>query len=218
MEPLAKLAPEPKSDDFVFGARSLQIEISCWPWYDQELQSAVADQRLELSRYPLFADPIDIYLDPLKSLVVVPVEHEGNFQSSKEEAIWIAQAVKRLVLDYAFPVEEIGIISPHRLQNNTILNALKEIFPFAIRYPRIDTVERMQGQEFDLVFFSATVSDQDSLHSVFLKDYRRFNVSISRARKKFLFVASPLFFKSFPRTETELIAHFPFEDFFSRAG
>jgi hypothetical protein len=45
----------------------------------------------------------------------------------------------------------------------------------------------------------------------------RFNVSISRARKKFLFVASPLFFKSFPRTETELVAHFPFEDFFIRA-
>lgn len=186
-------------------------------WYDQELQSAVADQRLELSRYPLFGDSIDAYLDPLKSLVVVPVEHEGNLQSSKEEAIWIAQAVKRLILDYSFPIDKIGIISPHRLQNNTILNALKEIFPFAIRYPKIDTVERMQGQEFDLVFFSATVSNRDNLHSTFLKDYRRFNVSISRARKKFLFVASPLFFKSFPRTETELIAHFPFEDFFIRA-
>lgn len=186
-------------------------------WYNQELQSAVADQRLQLPRYPLFADSIDTYLDPLKSLVVVPVEHEGNLQSSKEEAIWIAQAVKRLIVDYSFPIDEIGIISPHRLQNNTILNALKEVFPFAIRYPRIDTVERMQGQEFDLVFFSATVSDQGSLHSAFLKDYRRFNVSISRARKKFLLVASPLFFKSFPRTEKELIAHFPFEDFFISA-
>jgi len=187
-------------------------------WYDQELQSSAADQRLELSSYPLFADSIDAYLDPAKPLVVVPVEHEGNLQSSKEEALWIAQAVKRLTLDYSFPIDEIGIISPHRLQNNTILNALKEILPFSIRHPKIDTVERMQGQEFDLVLFSATVSDRENLHSAFLKDYRRFNVSISRARKKFLFVASPLFFKSFPRNEMELIAHFPFEDFFIRAA
>ena len=186
-------------------------------WYDQELLSTAADQRLALPHYPLFADSIDAYLDPLKPLVVVPVEHEGNLQSSKEEALWIAQAVKRLTLDYSFPIDEIGIISPHRLQNNTILNALKETLPFSIRHPKIDTVERMQGQEFDLVLFSATVSDRESLHSAFLKDYRRFNVSISRARKKFLFVASPLFFKSFPMTETELIAHFPFEDFFIRA-
>lgn len=186
-------------------------------WYNQELQSSLPDQRLELPHYPLFADSIDNYLDPLKPLVVVPVEHEGNLQSSKEEAIWIAQAVKRLALDYSFPINEIGIISPHRLQTNTILNALKEIFPLASRYPKIDTVERMQGQEFDLVFFSATVSDQDSIHSAFLKDRRRFNVSLSRARKKFFFVASPLFFESFPKTEEELISHYPFEDFFIQA-
>ena len=120
-----------------------------------------------------------------------------------------------LTLDYSFRIGEIGIISPHRLQNNIILNTLESL-AFSNRYPKIDTVERMQGQEFDLVFFSATVSDRDSLHSAFLKDYRRFNVSISRARKKFLFVASPLFFKSFPRSEKELIAHFPFGDFFNR--
>ena len=132
-------------------------------WYDQKLQSAIADQRLELPHFPLFADSIDAYLDPAKPLVVMPVEHEGNLQSSKEEALWIAQAVKRLTLDYSFLIDEIGIISPHRLQNNTILNALKETIPYFIRYPKIDTVERMQGQEFDLVLFSATVSDRENL-------------------------------------------------------
>lgn len=181
-------------------------------WYDEKLKSAAGDQKLELPNFPLFSDSIDTYLDPSKPVVVVPVEHEGNLQSSIEEALFIAQAVKRLILDYSFPIEEIGIISPHRLQNNTILNALKETLPLSIRYPKIDTVERMQGQEFDIVLFSATASDQNSLHSPFLKDFRRFNVAISRARKKFLFIASPLFFTSFPRTEKELIAHFPFEN------
>ncbi len=184
-------------------------------WYKKELHSAVADARLELLDYPRFGDRIDAYLDPSKPLTVVPITHEENLQSSKEEAFWIAEAVKRLILDYSFPVQEIGIISPHRLQNNTILNALKEILPPLTKYPKIDTVERMQGQEFDLVFFSATTSHQNQLHSAFLKDHHRFNVSISRARKKFLLVASHLFFQSFPRTEAELIAHVPFEDFFA---
>ncbi len=183
-------------------------------WYDHELRSLVADSRLELPHYPLFADAIDAYLDPTQPMGVVPVAHEGRLQSSTEEALWIAQAVKRLTVDYAFPVDEIGIISPYRLQNNTLLGALKEVLPDALRYPKIDTVERMQGQEFDLVLFSATTSDREGVHSDFLKDYRRFNVSISRAKKKFLFVASPLFFKSFPPTEKELTAHFPFLDLF----
>ena len=186
-------------------------------WYDGELQSALdkKDQKLELLNYPLFKDSIDDYLDPTKSMVVVQLDHIGSQQSSQEEAKWIAQAVKRLMNDYSISFKQIGIIFPHRLQNNTILSALKEILPFSLKLPRVDTVERMQGSEFDIVIFSATVSDQDMIHSHFLKEYRRFNVAITRARKKFILVASALFFQSFPRTEKELIAQMPFEKFFT---
>lgn len=183
-------------------------------WYDGELQSVVAkkDQKLELPNYPLFRDRIDDYLDPSKSMVVVQLDHLGSQQSSQEEAKWIAKAVKRLIDDYSISSEQIGIISPHRLQNNTILSALKEAFLFSLKLPRVDTVERMQGSEFDIVIFSATVSDKDMIHSHFLKDYRRFNVALTRARKKFILVASAFFFQSFPRTEKELIAQMPFEN------
>ena len=83
------------------------------------------------------------------------------------------------------------------------------------KLPRIDTVERMQGSEFDIVIFSATVSDKDTIHSPFLKEYRRFNVALTRARKKFILVASSFFFQSFPKTERELMAQLPFENFFT---
>ncbi len=182
-------------------------------WYEGELHSARKNQRVELPRYPLFHDSLDDYLDPSKSMVVVQLDHEGCRQSSQEEALWVAQAVKRLIEDYSVSIDEIGIISPHRLQNNTILCALKKILRSSLQLPKIDTVERMQGLEFDIVIFSATVSDKDAIHSAFLKDYRRFNVALTRSRKKFLFVASTLFFQSFPTTEKELIAHFPFEEF-----
>lgn len=185
-------------------------------WYENELRSVVAkqDHYLKLASYPIFHDLLDELLDPSQSMVAVELSHEGCRQSSLEEALWIAKAVQRLIEDYQVSVEEIGIISPHRLQNHTIDLALKEVLPF--KRPKIDTVERMQGLEFDVVIFSATVSDKEVIHSSFLKDYRRFNVAITRARKKFLFVASSLFFQSFPSTEKELIAHFPFEDFILR--
>jgi superfamily I DNA and/or RNA helicase len=183
-------------------------------WYKSELHSK-KNQRLELFSYPLFHDLLDDQLDPSKSMVVVQLDHVGCRQSSEAEALWIAQAVKRLIQDYSVHIDEIGIISPHRLQNNTISAALKEALPFLLKLPKIDTVERMQGLEFDIVIFSATVSDKEFIHSTFLKDYRRFNVALTRARKKFLFVASALFFQSFPTTEKELIAHFPFEAFFA---
>lgn len=187
-------------------------------WYDGELRSIAAkkDQRLELPNYPLFKDTLDDYLDPSTSMVVVLLDHFGSQQSSQEEAKWIAKAVKRLIDDYSISSEQIGIISPHRLQNNTIYSALKEALPFSLKLPRIDTVERMQGSEFDLVIFSATVSDKEMIHTPFLKEYRRFNVALTRSRKKFIFVASPLFFQSFPTTEKALLSQMPFEHFFAQ--
>jgi superfamily II DNA/RNA helicase len=186
-------------------------------WYDGELRSAVPKnkQRLELSCYPLYRDLLDDHLDPSKSMAVVQLEHEGCRQSSQEEALWIAKAVKRLIEDYSVSSDEIGIISPHRLQNNAISCALHEALSSSLKMPKIDTVERMQGLEFDIVIFSATVSDKEIIHSAFLKDYRRFNVALTRSRKKFLLVASALFFQSFPTTEKELLAHMPFEAFFA---
>jgi superfamily II DNA/RNA helicase len=186
-------------------------------WYDGELHSCGPNknQKLELPHYPLFHDHLDEYLEPSRSIVIVQLDHEGCQQSSQEEAFWIATAVKRLIAEYSVSSDEIGIISPHRLQNNTISCALQKVLPFACKMPKVDTVERMQGLEFDLVIFSATASAKEVVHSAFLKDYHRFNVVLTRARKKFLFVASTVFFQSFPTTEKELIAHFPFAEFFS---
>lgn len=195
-------------------------EFSSRNWYKSKLYSVVPpeNQRVHLPSYPLFHDRLDNYLDPSKSMVVVQIDHKGCRQSSQEEALWIAKAVKRLIEDYSISSDEIGIISPHRLQNNVISCALREALPFAIQLPKVDTVERIQGEEFDIVIFSATVSDEETIHSAFLKEYHRFNVALTRARKKFLFVASSLFFQSFPKTEKALTAHFPFEEFMQCAN
>lgn len=184
-------------------------------WYEGDLKSAVPHQPLELMSYPLFQDLLDQQLNPCQSMSVIQIEHEGCREASPIEALWIAKAVQRLIQEYGIPAEVIGIMAPHRLQNNTIIAALKELLPSSENLPRVDTVERMQGLEFDIVFFSATVSDKEMIHSAFLKDYRRFNVMLTRARKKIFFVASHHFFQSFPMSEKELIAHRPFENLFN---
>ncbi len=186
-------------------------------WYDNELQSVVApkEQQLSLQNYPLFGDSFDDVFDPSQSMVLVQIDHIGSQQSSEEEVQWITKAVKRLMEDYAIAPEQIGIISPHRLQRNRILSSLKKALPFALKMPHVDTVERIQGLEFDIVIFSATTSDKEMIHSPFLKEYRRLNVAITRARKKFIFVGSVLFFQAFPKTEKELITQMPFEIFSS---
>ena len=144
---------------------------------------------------------------------LVEIDHVGSQQSSQEEADLIAKMIKRLTRDYTISAHEIGIISPHRLQNNTILAALKTTLPFSLHLPRIDTVERMQGVEFDIVIFSATVSDKTTIHHPFLKNSHRFNVALTRARKKFILVSSTLFFQSFPHNENQLTNQIPFEKF-----
>lgn len=183
-------------------------------WYEGQLRSVVPQdqQQVLLRGFPLFHDLLDRQLDPSQPMVVIQLEHEGCLESSEVEARWMARAVLRLIQNYAVDADAIGIIAPHRLQVNCITSVLRDVLPAPLNLPKVDTVERMQGLEFDIVFFSATVSDKEGLHSHFLKDYRRFNVTVTRARKKMLFVASTHFFTSIPMTEKALVAHLPFED------
>jgi DNA replication ATP-dependent helicase Dna2 len=67
----------------------------------------------------------------------------------------------------------------------------------------IDTVERMQGQERDVVVVSLVASDPDHLAgeaAAFFYYGARLNVTITRARTKLIVVASPLAFTAFPKT------------------
>ena len=89
----------------------------------------------------------------------------------------------------------IGIVTPHRAQMSRIVTRLQQLFPAddpeKIR-AAVDTVERFQGQERDVVFASFGVGDPDLIRSEdeFLYSLRRFNVLASRARAKLIVLAS----------------------------
>ena len=80
--------------------------------------------------------------------------------------------------------------------------------------PLIDTVERMQGAERDVIMFGFTCSDPDHVLSEFLNNPNRFNVAITRARKKMVVVGSTTFFAAISHTEKQLRNNACFKAFF----
>jgi len=80
--------------------------------------------------------------------------------------------------------------------------------------PVIDTVERLQGAERDVILFGFTCSVTDLVLAEFLNNPHRFNVAITRARRKLIVVGSKIFFEALANSEKQLLANACFKEFF----
>lgn len=83
----------------------------------------------------------------------------------------------------------VGIVTPHRAQRSKVINRLRQILPSDPAeeiFGAVDTVERYQGQERDIIIASFGIGDPDLIQAEdeFLFNLNRFNVLISRARAK----------------------------------
>jgi hypothetical protein len=100
----------------------------------------------------------------------------------------------------------VGVITPHRAQRARIVERLSGLFVTPGAHPNtadwiadaVDTVERFQGQERDIIIASYAVGDPDTVaeEAEFLHDLNRFNVLATRAKAKLIVIAS-----------RELVAH-----------
>lgn len=88
----------------------------------------------------------------------------------------------------------VGVVTPHRAQQGLIISCLQQVFrlvprttPALIR-GAVDTVERFQGQQRDVIIASYSLGDPDaiSMEDEFLMSLHRFNVMASRARAKLI--------------------------------
>ncbi len=155
---------------------------------------------------------LDAILDPQRPTTLVLTDHTMDHQQSGAEVEIVAALAARLLLDYGLEAARLAILAPHRAQNNAIAQRLGALLSQhrngkAVELPLIDTVERLQGAERDIVLFSLTTSDPDYLESPFLNSPNRFNVAMTRARHKLVVVGSNAFFTQTPRTEIGLLAH-----------
>ncbi|MGE0065833.1 MAG: TM0106 family RecB-like putative nuclease [Solirubrobacterales bacterium] len=125
------------------------------------------------------------------------VDHHGHSQSAPEEATEIGTAIAELLDRGARFVDHDGeehLLRPQDILVLTPFNAqvrcLEERLPAGVR---IGTVDKLQGQEAQIAFYSmATSSGEDVPRNMeFLFSRNRFNVAVSRARCLSVLVCSP---------------------------
>jgi uncharacterized protein len=142
-------------------------------------------------------------------LFYVPVVHEGNQNTSTEEAERVAEIVKGLLRagctwtnrhgeTKLMTLEEILIVAPYNAQ----VSEIAERIPGA----RIGTVDKFQGQEAPVVIYSmATSSPEEAPHGMeFLFSRHRLNVATSRARCVCILVGNPQLFEPECRTPEQM--------------
>ena len=91
----------------------------------------------------------------------------------------------------------VGVVAPHRAQGSRITDLLRRIFvhsgtPSPLIAGAVDTVERYQGQQRDVIIASFGLGDPEVIanEDEFLYDFRRFNVMVSRACTKVVVLMS----------------------------
>ncbi len=123
------------------------------------------------------------------------VEHEGNRRSSPEEAARVREEFERLLgqewtnaegVKAPLGLDDILVVAPYNEQVKCLADALP-------RGARVGTVDKFQGQQAPVVFFSmATSSAGDVPRNLeFLLSRNRLNVAVSRAKCLAYVVASP---------------------------
>lgn len=167
-------------------------------FYDGGLrpEASVGARRLPFTSGGRFDD----VLDPERSVVLARVDHLQPGMRSQAEANLVADLVEELVRRHATPPAEIAIIAPFRAQVRVIRSALQKKGLADAERITIDTVERIQGQEREVIVLSLAVGDPDSLdrRGTFFFTTNRLNVALSRARVKAIVVGSRSTFEALP--------------------
>ncbi len=173
----------------------LNDALTAWPsrvFYADELRPAegIGTRRLNL-------DATDQRwaraLDPNEPLVFIDIFGSNTTLRSRREADIVIDLIRAL-LQAGVPPHDIGVITPYRAQGREIRNLLRRTLPAT--EPRrqiiIDTVERMQGQEREVVLVSLATASAGFAASLahFFFQPQRLNVTITRPRTKLIIVGS----------------------------
>lgn len=143
---------------------------------------------------------LDEVLDPAHGVVWLRLDHHQPGQRSAEEAHAIADLVEDLVRRHGVPPAEIAVIAPFRAQVRLLRSAIQQKLLPGIEALVVDTVERIQGQEREVVLVSLTAGDPRETRGrgAFHLSTNRLNVALSRARTKAVLVASVHAFRALP--------------------
>ena len=166
-----------------------------WPsrtFYRRELKPSkeAATRRLTLSPE---ATRWDLVLDPESPAVFLDLCHQNTTVRSRIEADVVMELILSLFMRDVSP-EDIGVVVPYRAQSRLIRSLIRRNLLDSELANRlvVDTVERMQGQEREVVIVSfATASAKFAAQMAdFLFQPQRLNVAVTRPRTKLIIVGS----------------------------
>jgi predicted RecB family nuclease len=138
-----------------------------------------------------------------------PVAHQGNQNSSPEEAEAIAKLVAEILRSSTTWIDRDGVESAVTLDDILIIAPYNaQVFDLKDRIvgARIGTVDKFQGQEAPIVIYSMTTSTHaDAPRGMnFLYSLNRLNVATSRARALSILVCSSALFEPECRTPEQM--------------
>ena len=173
----------------------LSTELADWPsrrFYHGDLKPVPEARRRRL-QYDAAPERLVRILDPERPKVFVDLQHRNTTTRSHGEASLVVDLILQALM-CGVPPSEIGVVTPFRAQAREIRNLLRAMVPDPElrRAIVVDTVERMQGQERDLILFSLATSSPAFATQLaeFFFQPERLNVAITRARKKLIIVGS----------------------------
>jgi DNA replication ATP-dependent helicase Dna2 len=166
----------------------------------------VAGRRLRLLAGTSESPVIAACVDPAHPLVIAVIEGAPAAKENQIEAALVADLVLTLrsrMLDHgrnayandaAFFQHGMFVVSPHHVQIRLIRNELAAKRSWD-HPPFVDTVDKMQGQEAEVVVVSYGVSDAEYAmrEATFIYGLNRINVAVTRAKSKcVVFLPAPL--------------------------
>lgn len=166
-----------------------------WPsrtFYRNELKASEesAERRLTLSPE---ATRWDFVLDPEIPAVFLDLCHQNTTVRSRTEANVVIELILSLFMRDVSP-EDIGVVVPYRAQSRLIRSLIRRnlLDSELAGHLVVDTVERMQGQEREVIIVSfATASAKFAAQMAdFLFQPQRLNVAVTRPRTKLILVGS----------------------------
>ncbi len=104
------------------------------------------------------------------------------------EAHVVAEIVRSLIETCGVEANSIGVISPYRAQ----VSLLQETIGSSAVAVEVNTIDRCQGRDWDVIILSLVKSNDAKLVGDLLTDWRRLNVAISRARNKLIIVGDQI--------------------------
>jgi len=115
---------------------------------------------------------------------------DGVSKANEAEAVEVCNAVVSLLEGGQCTVSDIAVVTPYAAQVRLIRRQLREVLPRGPPFVEVSSTDGFQGREKEAVVFSAVRSNTYGAVG-FVSDWRRINVSFTRARRALIVVGNP---------------------------